>query len=123
MKKITWWIALVVLVGIQAFGFLCATMWLNNLFRKLSLFWDSVQSNPAAWDRVRIGEMDATLFVKNLQVDAAIVGNGLNIAIAAMVILTVFAIVSAVVHARNRKNRTQPATPPYSEPATRPPQG
>ena len=105
MKKVMWWMALAGLVGVQAFGFLCAALWLKNLFRKLDLFWDAIQENPTDWESIRIGGMEATLYVKNLQVDVAIVTNGLQLAIAATLAVVIFA---AITLWWRRKRRTQP---------------
>lgn len=105
MKKLIWWITLIGIVGAQAFAFVCASRWMDNLFLKLNGFWEAVQIAPETWGNVRIGDKDAMLYVKSLQVDAAIVTTSMRVAAIASTALLVFFTVTILLAKRRKRQK------------------
>ena len=117
-----YWIGLTVLLVLWAVGLTSQFIWYRGIDSELVTLGSTLAQQPGQFGDLRVGGRDMFLFQKDLTINMGILGFVMQVSVVAAtgVILLLAATVATM---RRRQDRAQPATPPYSEPATRSPQG
>jgi hypothetical protein len=68
LRKMLWWLAVILLFFFATAFILYARQFGSMQFQLLNQLSQSIDRNPAAWEKIEIGEMDARIFHKSLWV-------------------------------------------------------
>ena len=105
IKKISWWLIVVVLLSVSIFILLSSFDGEKTNKEQLSDFAKSISDNPEQWENIKIGGIYPDYFCKNLYINSNLTIDSLQFSMYLLLILLMFIAATNIYKKSKRKKR------------------